>query len=139
MSGCVGLQLAGPPPAAAWLSPSLVGVLFLEDCDVWDDSETSAHPASTRTNKEAASTHPNRILFSCVTMVAPSLAVTVRVSYSNQRTAYRGPIPHSRPDTRSNTPSTCPDHGACTSRFKPLSYLLGPLGRRRFVHRLQDV
>jgi hypothetical protein len=23
-------------------------------------------------------------------------------------------------------PSTCPDHDVCTSRFKPLSHLLGP-------------
>ena len=23
-------------------------------------------------------------------------------------------------------PSICPDHGACTSRFKPLSHVLGP-------------
>jgi transcriptional regulator with XRE-family HTH domain len=41
------------------------------------DSETSPHPASTRTNEDAASAHPNRILFSRATMVAPSLTVTV--------------------------------------------------------------
>src|SRR5918998_5113163 len=111
MSGCVGLQLACPPPAAAWLSPVPVDGPFLEGCAMWDepDSETSAHPASTRTNKDAASMHPNQILFSCATMVAPSLRVRVCVSYGNQRTTYRGTIPASRPDTRSSMPSTCPD------------------------------
>src|SRR5215207_10665167 len=113
MSGWVGLQLAGPPPAAAWLSAVSEGGLFLEGCAIWDepDSETSAHPASTKTNKEAASTHPNHILFSCATMVAPSLRVTVCVSYGNQRTTHRGTIPTSRADTRSRMPSTCPDTG----------------------------
>src|SRR5919107_4211957 len=115
MSGCVGLQLVGPSPAAAWLSAVSVGLLFLEDCDVWDDSETSAHPASTRTNKDAASMHPNRILFSCATTVAPSLLVTVCVSYGNQKTTHRGTIPTSRPHTRSSIPWTCPDLGVHTS------------------------
>jgi hypothetical protein len=127
MSGCVGLQLAEPPPAAR-LSPVSVDGLFLEGCAIWDepDSERSLHPASTKTNKVAASTHPNQILFSCAAMVAPSLLVTVCVCNGNQRTTHRGTIPTSRPDTRSNMPSTCPDHGVCTSRFKPLSHLLGP-------------
>src|SRR5215211_6158117 len=121
MSGCVGLQLAGPPPAAG-LSAVSVGGLFLEGCAIWDepDSETSAHPASTRTNKDAASMHPNHILFSHATMVAPSLRVTVCVCYGNQRTAHRGTIPTSRPDTRSSMPSTCPDIGVRTSRLEPL-------------------
>src|SRR5918997_2297307 len=111
MSGCVGLQLAGPPPAPAWLSVVSVGWPFLEGCAMWDepDSETSAHPASTRTNKDAASMHPNRILFSCATTVAPSLLVTVCVSYGNQKTTHRGTIPTSRPHTRSSIPWTCPD------------------------------
>jgi hypothetical protein len=121
--------LAGPP-AAAWLSAVWVGGLFSEGCAMWDepDSETSAHPACTKTNKDEASRHPNQILFCRATMVAPSLTVTVRVSYSNQRTAHRDTIPTSRPDTRSNMPSICPDQGVCRSRFKPLSHLLGPPG-----------
>jgi hypothetical protein len=92
MSGCVGLQSADLP-AAAWLSAVLVGLLFLEGCAIWDepDSETSAHPASTKTNKDAASMHPNHILFSRATKVAPSLTVTVCVSYGNQRTTHRDP------------------------------------------------
>src|SRR5215204_3729927 len=105
MSGWVGLHSADLP--AAWLSAVLVGgPFFLEGCAIWDepDSETSAHPASTKTNKEAASTHPNHILFSCATMVAPSLRVTVCVSYGNQRTTHRGTIPTDRPDTRSSMP-----------------------------------
>src|ERR671910_3599595 len=91
MSGCVGLQFTCL--AVAWLSAVSVGLLSLEGCAIWDepDSETSAHPASTRSNKDAASTHPNRILFSCATMAAPSLTVTVCVSYGNQRTAHREP------------------------------------------------
>ena len=115
MSGWVGLQLAGPP--AAWLSPVSVGGLFLEGCSIREepDSETSPHPASTRTNKDAASMHPNHILFSRATMVAPSLLVTVCVSYSNQRTAHRGTIPTSRPNTRSSMPWTCPDFCVQTS------------------------
>src|SRR5918999_4336141 len=117
MSGCVGLQLAGPFPAEAWLSAVLVGGLFLEGCAIWDepDSETSPHPASTKTNKDAASMHPNHILFSCATMVAPSLLVTVCVSYGNQRTTHRGTIPPSRADTLSSMPWTCPDLGVHTS------------------------
>src|SRR5918999_5590481 len=113
MSGCVGLQLAGPFPAEAWLSAVLVGGLFLEGCAIWDepDSEASPHPVSTRTTKEAASTHPNQILFSRATIVAPSLRVTVCVSYGSQRTTHRGTIPTIRADTRSNMPSTCPDLG----------------------------
>src|ERR687896_2184073 len=103
MSGCVGLQSA-TFPAAAWLSAVSVGLLFLEDCDVWDDSETSPHPASTKTNKDAASMHPNQILFSCATMVAPSLLVRVCACNGNQRTAHRGTIPPSRPNTRSSMP-----------------------------------
>src|SRR5918997_7077803 len=111
MSGCVGLQLAGPPPAPAWLSVVSVGGLFLEGCAIWDepDSGTSAHPASTRTNKDAASTHPNRILLSRATMVAPSLLVTVCDSYGNQRTTYRGDFPPNRAGTRSRVASTYPD------------------------------
>ncbi len=35
------------------------------------------------------------------------------------------------------TKSGCPDIDARTSRFKSLSHLLGPLGRRVFVHQLQ--
>src|SRR5215207_5566208 len=95
MSGCVGLQLARSPPAAAWFSAVSVGGLFLEGCPIWDepDSETSPHPASTRTNKDAASMNPNHILFSRATKVAPSLPVTVCVSYGNQRTTHRGTIP----------------------------------------------
>src|ERR687889_268459 len=93
MSGWVGLQLAGPSPAAAWLSAVSVGGLFLEGCSIFDapDSERSPHPASTKTNKGAASTHPNQMLFSRATMVAPSLRVTVCLSYGNQRTTHRGP------------------------------------------------
>jgi hypothetical protein len=42
--------------------------------------------------------HPNHILFSCATMVAPSLLVTVCVSYGNQRTTRREPpLPADRP------------------------------------------
>src|SRR5918998_6286642 len=91
MSGWVGLQLAGPPPAPAWLSVVSVGWPFLEGCAMWDepDSETSAHPASTRTNKDAASMHPNQVLFTRATMVAPSLLVRVYVPYGNQRTPHR--------------------------------------------------
>src|SRR5919112_6040754 len=91
MSGWVGLQSAGSSPAA-WLSAVLVGLLFLEDCGVWDepDSETSPHPASTRTNKDAPSAHPNRISLSRATMVAPSLTVTACVSYGNRGLAHRG-------------------------------------------------
>src|SRR5215211_1569315 len=94
MSGWVGLQLAGPP-AAAWLSAVSVGGLFLEGCAIWDepDSESSPHPASTKTNKDAASMHPNHILFCRATMVAPSLTIRVCVSYGNQRTTHRVPIP----------------------------------------------
>src|SRR5215203_3077115 len=105
MSGWVGLQSADLPPAA-WLSAVLVGRLFSEGCAIWEesDSETSAHAASTKTNKDAASKHPNRILFSCATMVAPSLLVTVCVSYGIQRRTYRGTIPPSGPDTRSSMP-----------------------------------
>src|SRR5918993_5154354 len=101
MSVCVGWQLAGPSPAAAWLSPVSVDGLFLEGCAVWDepDSETSAHPVSTKTNKVAASTHPNHILFSRATMVAPSLLVTVCVPYGNQRTKHSGTILSNRPNT----------------------------------------
>ncbi len=93
MSGCVGLQLADLP--AAWLSAVSVGGLFSEGFAVWDelDSETSAHPASARTNKDAASRHPNHMLFSLATMVAPSLTIRVYVSYGNQRTTHRGPLP----------------------------------------------
>src|SRR5215218_10393960 len=103
MSGWVGLQLAGPPSAAVWSSPvSAVDGPFLEGCAIWEpDSETSPHPASTRTNKDAASTHSYHILFTRATMVAPSLTVTLCVSYGNQRTTHRGTIPTSRPDTRS--------------------------------------
>src|SRR5215211_6152055 len=92
MSGCVGLQSADLP-AAAWLSAVSVGLLFLEGCALWDepDSETSAHPFSTRTNKEAASMHPNNIIFSCTTMVAPLLRITVCDSYGIQRTTHREP------------------------------------------------
>src|ERR671911_256695 len=106
MSGWVDLQSADLPAAAAWLSAVSVGGLLLEDCAFRDepDSETSPHPASTRTNKEAASTHPNQVLFSCATVVAPSLRVTVCVSYGNQRTAHRGTLPASRPNTRSSMP-----------------------------------
>jgi hypothetical protein len=127
MSSWVGLQLAGRPPVA-WLSAVLVGLLSLEGCAIWDepDSETSPHPASTRTNKDAASMHPNQILFSRATMVAPSLLVTVCVSYGNQRTTHRGTIPTSRPDTRSSIPSTCPDLDVHTSRFEPPPQSLGP-------------
>src|SRR5918995_6739169 len=111
MSGWVGLLLAGSPSASGWLSAVLVGGLFLDDCAIWDepDSERSPHPASTRTNKEAASVHPNHVLFTRVTMVAPSLLFRVYVSYGNQRTMHRGPIPPGRPDTRSTIPLTCPD------------------------------
>src|SRR5215208_902428 len=139
MSGWVGLQLAGPPAATAWLSPVSVGGLFLEDCAIWDepDSETSPHPASTRTNKVAASMHPNHLLFSRATMVAPSLTVTSCVSYGNQRTVHRGTIPTSRPDTRSSMPWTCPDPDVRTSRFKLLSHVQGPLGRREPASLLQ--
>src|SRR5215213_5811038 len=128
MSGWVGLQLAGPPPAAAWLSAILVGGLFLEGCAIWaePDSESSPHPASTKTNKEAASTHPNHIIFCRATMIAPSLLVTVCVPYGNQRTTHRGTIPPSRPDTRSSMPSTHPDQGVSTGRFEPLSHMLSP-------------
>src|SRR5215208_5692732 len=94
MSGCVGLQSAGlPPAAAAWLSAGSAGGLFMEGCPIWDEpnSETSPHAASTKTNKDAASMHPNHILFSCATMVAPSLPVTVCACYSNQRTTHREP------------------------------------------------
>jgi hypothetical protein len=109
MSGWVGLHSADLP--AAWLSAVLVGGLFLEDCAIWDepDSEAWLHQASTRTNKDAASMHPNLVLFTRATMVAPSLTVTLCVSYGNQRTTHRGTIPHSRPDNRSSKPSTCPD------------------------------
>src|ERR687898_1735320 len=132
MSGWVGLQSAGPSPAAAWLSAVLVGGLFLEGCAIWDesDSETSPHPASTRTNKDAASTHPNHILFSRTTMVAPSLTVTVCVSHGNQRTAHRGSISTSGPDTRSSMPSTYPYPGV----YKPISAVdlcVGPSGLSR--------
>src|SRR5918993_5940145 len=106
MSGWVGLQSAGPSPAAAWLSAVSVGGLFLEGCAIWDepDSEPSPHPASTTTNTDAASTHPNHILFSRATMVAPSLLGTVCVSYSNQRTTHWGTLPTKRPDTRTSMP-----------------------------------
>src|SRR5215204_6188756 len=110
MSGWVGLHSADLP--AAWLSAVLVGgPFFLEGCAIWDepDSETSAHPASTRTNKEAASMHQNHILFSCATMVAPSLLVRVCVSNGNQRTTHRRTILPSRADTRSSVPWTCSD------------------------------
>ena len=75
-------------------SPVSVGLLFLEGCAIWDEleSETSPHPASARTNKDAASTHPNHILFSHATMVAPSLRATVCVCYGNQRTVHREPV-----------------------------------------------
>src|SRR5215211_9066863 len=109
MSGWVGLQSAVPPPEAC-LSPVSVGGRFLEGCALWGepDSETSPHPASTRTNKDAASTHPNHIFFSRATMVAPSLRVTICVSYGNQRTTHRGTTPPGRPTTRSSMPSTRP-------------------------------
>src|SRR5918999_5014026 len=96
MSGWVGLQLAGSLPAAARLSAVLLGLPFSEGCAIWDepDSETSAHPASRRTNKNAASTHPSRILFSCATMVAPSLPVTVCVPYGNRGTSASGNHPY---------------------------------------------
>src|SRR5918998_629623 len=91
MSGCVGLQSAYPP-AAAWLSAVSVGGPFLEGCALGDepDSETSPHPASTRSNKDAPSAHPNRISLSRATMVAPSLTVTACVSYGNRGLAHRG-------------------------------------------------
>src|SRR5215207_2881882 len=110
MSGWVALH-SEDLPAAAWLSAVLVGLLFLEGCALWDEpgSERSAHPASNKTNKEATSKHPNQILFSCATMVAPSLLVTVCVSYGNQRTAHLGTILPSRADTRSSVPWTCSD------------------------------
>jgi hypothetical protein len=126
-------------PAAVWLSAVSADGLFLECCAIWDepDSETSLHPASTKTNKDAASRHPNRILFSRATMVAPSLRVTVCVCYGNQRTTYQGTIPPSRADTGSSMPSTCPDHGVRTSRFEPLFRPLGPPGLQEPVPRLQ--
>jgi hypothetical protein len=114
MSGWVGLQLAGPPPAA-WLSAVSVDGLFLEGCPIRDesDSETSPHPASTRTIKDAASTHPNQILFLRAIMVAPSLRVTVCVSYGSQRTTHRELSQQTV--TQSSMPSTCPDLGVHTS------------------------
>src|SRR5215208_2279795 len=104
MSGCVGLQLAGPPPEP-WRSAVSVGGL-VEGSSFRDDpdSERSPHPASARTNKDAASTPPNRIPFSHATMVAPSLPVAVCVAYGNHRSKHRGTIPPSRPDTRSSMP-----------------------------------
>ena len=92
MSGWVGLQLADSP-AAAWLSAVSADGLFLECCAIWDepDSESSPHPASTKTNKVPASRHPNHILFLCATVVAPFLLVRVCVCYGNQRTAHREP------------------------------------------------
>src|SRR5918998_2712489 len=108
MSGWVGLQLAGPPPAPAWLSVVSVGRLFLEGCAIWDepDSGTSAHPASTRTNKDAASTHPNHILLSRATMVDPSLRVTVCVCCGNRGPAHRGTAVTDKPGMWSSLPST---------------------------------
>jgi hypothetical protein len=94
--------------------------------------------ASTRTNKEAASRHPNHILFSCATMVAPSLLVTVCVSYGISRGRRIGDPSHlSRPNTQSSIPSTCPDTVVRTRRSEALSYLLGPMGRGVFVRQLQ--
>src|SRR5918997_340962 len=100
MSGWVGLQSAGSLPVVAWLSAVSVGGLCLEGSAIWDepDSETSLHPASTKTNNDAASIHPNQILFSCATMVAHSLLITVCVSYGNQKTTHRRTIPPNRPN-----------------------------------------
>src|SRR5688572_14790895 len=122
MSGWVDLQFTCP--AAALLSAVSVGLLSFEGCAVWDepDSETSPHPVSARTNKDTASTHPNQVLFSRATVVAPSLVVRVYVSYGNQRTTDQGTIPTSRPNTRSSILWTCPYQDVRTSRFKPLSH-----------------
>ncbi len=65
MSGCVGLQFAGPP--AAWRSVSAGGLV--EGSAVRDElGSEPPHPASMRTNKDAASAYPGRILFSRATM-----------------------------------------------------------------------
>src|SRR5919112_3899449 len=141
MSGSVGSQLAGRPAAAALLSAFSVGRPFLEGCALGDepDSAASVHPASTKTNKVAASAHPNRISLSRAAMVAPTLLLTVRVSYGNQRIGHRvtiPTIPANRPDARSSMPSTCPYRGVRTSRFELLLHLLGPSGRRVLVRRL---
>src|SRR5215208_1555496 len=129
MSGWVGLQSADSP--ASWFSAVSVGWLFLEDCDVWDepDSEWSPHPVSRRTNKDVASTHPNHTLFSCATMVAPSLRVRVCVSHGNQRTTHREPsLPADRTlDLACLRPVLTQ---VCTSQFTALAYVVGPPGRR---------
>src|SRR5918995_730834 len=141
MSGCVGLQSVGRPAAAVLLSAFSVGGFFLEGCALGDepDSEASVHPTSTRTNKDVVSALRNRIVLSREIMVAPTLLLTVRVSYGNRRPAHRvtiPTIPANRPDARSSMPSTCPYRGVRTSRFEPLSHLLGPSGRRVLVRRL---
>src|SRR5918997_3110111 len=101
MSGCVGSQFADPPPA--WLSSvAACGLLKGSAVRVELDSETSPHPASTKTNKEAASAPPNLTLFSHATMVAPSLMVTACVSYGKGRTAPRGTALTERPGSQAS-------------------------------------
>jgi hypothetical protein len=52
-----------------WLSPVWAGGL-MEGSVVRDELDSEPpHPVSTRTNKVAASAHPNRILFSRATML----------------------------------------------------------------------
>src|SRR5918994_4306059 len=105
MSGCVGLQSAGPP--AAWLSPVWAGELS-EGSAVRDELDSEPpHPASTRTSKVATSAHPNCVLFAPATkLLLPCWARYASLMVTGGP-AHRGAALTYRPDTWSNMPATC--------------------------------